>query len=131
MGTNQSQGERAMGRAEQWACFDVAQVPARPGWLELYRPDALCDFSVLAPGLDAERRRAARPAEDEARSIGALLGLAIGDALGAPLEFAPVRYGSTELQALGHEVEVIHPGRFRTVATITPFDGRWNQRITA
>eukprot|EP00820_Chromera_velia_P014411 Cvel_24636.t1-p1 / transcript=Cvel_24636.t1 / gene=Cvel_24636 / organism=Chromera_velia_CCMP2878 / gene_product=hypothetical protein / transcript_product=hypothetical protein / location=Cvel_scaffold2689:21599-24657(+) / protein_length=531 / sequence_SO=supercontig / SO=protein_coding / is_pseudo=false len=37
--------------------------------------------------------RALDPLED--RAVGCLLGLAIGDSLGAPLEFSPVRYGDT------------------------------------
>lgn len=53
---------------------------------------------------DAERERTARRFrsgdldQEEDRVFGALLGLAIGDALGAPLEFSPVRYGSSELK---------------------------------
>ncbi len=53
---------------------------------------------------DAERERTAQRfrsgalPEEEDRAFGALLGLAIGDALGAPLEFSPVRYGSSELK---------------------------------
>jgi len=34
------------------------------------------------------------------RGLGCMLGNVIGDALGAPLEFSPVRYGSTELKSL-------------------------------
>ena len=36
-------------------------------------------------------------AEEEGRAMGAILGLAVGDALGSPLEFSPLRYGSREL----------------------------------
>jgi ADP-ribosyl-[dinitrogen reductase] hydrolase len=45
----------------------------------------------------AQRLRSGALAEEEDRAFGALLGLAIGDALGAPLEFSPLRYGSSEL----------------------------------
>jgi len=45
----------------------------------------------------AERLRSGTLGEEEDRAFGALLGLAIGDALGAPLEFSPVQYGSAEL----------------------------------
>merc|ERR1711971_647960 len=37
------------------------------------------------------------------RGLGCMLGNVIGDALGAPLEFSPVRYGSTELKSLCQE----------------------------
>eukprot|EP01121_Diplochlamys_sp_Union-15-3_P019900 TRINITY_DN7602_c0_g4_i1.p1 TRINITY_DN7602_c0_g4~~TRINITY_DN7602_c0_g4_i1.p1 ORF type:complete len:422 (+),score=79.43 TRINITY_DN7602_c0_g4_i1:52-1266(+) len=36
------------------------------------------------------------------RAIGALLGNVTGDALGAPMEFSSVRYGSSELKGLDH-----------------------------
>jgi len=69
-------------------------------------PDALCEFTILATPLAAERaqvREALERPRDRVldRCIGALLGLAIGDALGSPLEFAPLRYGSTDLQEMG------------------------------
>lgn len=51
----------------------------------------------------AERQRQQRRSGSSAvldRSLGCMLGNAIGDALGAPLEFSPVRYGSTELKSL-------------------------------
>lgn len=34
------------------------------------------------------------------RSLGCVLGNTVGDALGAPLEFSPLRYGSTELRGM-------------------------------
>eukprot|EP01090_Pellita_catalonica_P015422 TRINITY_DN4185_c0_g1_i1.p1 TRINITY_DN4185_c0_g1~~TRINITY_DN4185_c0_g1_i1.p1 ORF type:complete len:436 (+),score=91.33 TRINITY_DN4185_c0_g1_i1:173-1309(+) len=38
------------------------------------------------------------------RAFGALFGLVVGDALGAPLEFSPVRYGATELTGFSDEL---------------------------
>lgn len=37
------------------------------------------------------------------RSLGCMLGNVVGDALGAPLEFSPVRYGVSELKGMDHE----------------------------
>lgn len=37
------------------------------------------------------------------RSLGCILGNTVGDALGAPLEFSDVRYGSAELKGLCHD----------------------------
>jgi len=37
------------------------------------------------------------------KAMGSLLGLVVGDALGAPLEFMKVRYGEIELQGLDHD----------------------------
>lgn len=39
----------------------------------------------------------------ERRAIGALVGLCVGDALGAPLEFTDVRYGTTDLREFGQQ----------------------------
>mmetsp|Transcript_1224 Transcript_1224/g.2308 ORF Transcript_1224/g.2308 Transcript_1224/m.2308 type:complete len:430 (+) Transcript_1224:267-1556(+) len=41
--------------------------------------------------------------EKESRAVACLLGNAVGDALGAPLEFSAVRYGSTELKEMGQK----------------------------
>eukprot|EP00928_Gymnodinium_smaydae_P055554 TRINITY_DN39069_c0_g1_i1.p1 TRINITY_DN39069_c0_g1~~TRINITY_DN39069_c0_g1_i1.p1 ORF type:complete len:547 (-),score=74.80 TRINITY_DN39069_c0_g1_i1:120-1679(-) len=63
-----------------------------------YRSDALSGYSYL----DDAQRLAARQALQEGisvqcdRSIGCLLGLLVGDALGAPLEFHPVRFPRKE-----------------------------------
>jgi ADP-ribosyl-[dinitrogen reductase] hydrolase len=67
----------------------------RSGWLS--------GMSPFAATSDAERERTGQRLraeswdDEEDRVFGALLGLVIGDALGAPLEFSPVRYGSSEL----------------------------------
>jgi ADP-ribosyl-[dinitrogen reductase] hydrolase len=68
------------------------------------RSGSMSGISPFDESHDAERKRGAQRlrsgtmTEEEDRSFGALLGLAIGDALGAPLEFSPVRYGSAELK---------------------------------
>lgn len=81
--------------------------------------DALAAYSVLG-AQEAERVAAADAAlarvraaaggggGDQAtreldRSLGCVLGNAVGDALGAPLEFSPVRYGVAELQGMCHD----------------------------
>ena len=46
----------------------------------------------------------------ESRAIASLLGNVIGDSLGAPLEFSPVRYGSTELKDFGQQEVWSKPG---------------------
>lgn len=65
-------------------------------------------FSAAATAL-RELRAPTKPAADAAeeqerraldRSMGCLLGNAVGDALGAPLEFSPVQYGVQELYGL-------------------------------
>eukprot|EP00470_Lotharella_oceanica_P002307 CAMPEP_0170176678 /NCGR_PEP_ID=MMETSP0040_2-20121228/9504_1 /TAXON_ID=641309 /ORGANISM="Lotharella oceanica, Strain CCMP622" /LENGTH=470 /DNA_ID=CAMNT_0010419087 /DNA_START=65 /DNA_END=1478 /DNA_ORIENTATION=+ len=69
---------------------------------------ALSRFSVLVPS-DSDRAELLRKIEKkalterESRAIACLLGNAIGDALGAPLEFSAVRYGSTELKEMGQK----------------------------
>jgi len=40
--------------------------------------------------------------KEEDRAIGSVLGMAIGDAFGAPLEFQPVRYGITKFKNMNH-----------------------------
>jgi len=61
----------------------------------------LSPFRTDAHDIERERivsrfREGVRSIEED-RAIGSMLGLAVGDALGAPLEFSPVRYGSREL----------------------------------
>jgi ADP-ribosyl-[dinitrogen reductase] hydrolase len=67
------------------------------------RSGSMSGMSPFDETHDAERKhstqrlRSGTMGKEEDRVFGALLGLAIGDALGAPLEFSPVRYDSTEL----------------------------------
>lgn len=67
------------------------------------RSSSLSRLTLFGPEFDTVRdtlvhRLAAREFEqDEDRVFGALFGLVIGDALGAPLEFSALRYGATEL----------------------------------
>eukprot|EP00286_Rhodomonas_abbreviata_P028617 CAMPEP_0181303524 /NCGR_PEP_ID=MMETSP1101-20121128/8612_1 /TAXON_ID=46948 /ORGANISM="Rhodomonas abbreviata, Strain Caron Lab Isolate" /LENGTH=419 /DNA_ID=CAMNT_0023409119 /DNA_START=179 /DNA_END=1438 /DNA_ORIENTATION=- len=74
--------------------------------------DALCDFKYFSDSqleLDSTREwleqtlRQSSETQDfaEQRAVGCLLGLAIGDALGAPLEFQPVEYGQTSVRGFG------------------------------
>jgi len=64
-------------------------------------PDrAVIQEKLLSKGFD-------NPKED--RAIGAILGMAIGDSLGAPLEFSEVRYGSRIISGFDHT----YGGKFR------------------
>lgn len=54
--------------------------------------------------LAAKRLRSGMLDEEEDRVFGTLLGLAIGDALGAPLEFSDLRYGASELSDFRSDV---------------------------
>eukprot|EP00930_Biecheleria_cincta_P004125 TRINITY_DN105010_c0_g1_i1.p1 TRINITY_DN105010_c0_g1~~TRINITY_DN105010_c0_g1_i1.p1 ORF type:complete len:512 (+),score=76.33 TRINITY_DN105010_c0_g1_i1:76-1536(+) len=86
-------------------------VPEEPGC------DALAAYSIIA-GLP-ERTRAAdetlrrlreiaagahidKDLQMQDRSLGCMLGNVVGDALGAPLEFSPVRYDVPELKGMDH-----------------------------
>jgi ADP-ribosylglycohydrolase len=55
------------------------------------------------------------------RSLGCIMGNAVGDALGAPLEFSPVRYGVAELKGLCHK-EIWNKGGYNRF-TLKP--GQW------
>eukprot|EP00931_Biecheleriopsis_adriatica_P017425 TRINITY_DN12517_c0_g1_i2.p1 TRINITY_DN12517_c0_g1~~TRINITY_DN12517_c0_g1_i2.p1 ORF type:complete len:617 (+),score=122.90 TRINITY_DN12517_c0_g1_i2:80-1930(+) len=109
MGTRQSGGEAAMDEDQMCHRFEMESLDMRVDEdLEYFRPDALCDFSVLQQCIEVDTKLQQQlrtsfedPAEDLA--IGAFLGLAVGDALGAPLEFTP--YGKV------HEVELHEMGQ--------------------
>eukprot|EP00931_Biecheleriopsis_adriatica_P001661 TRINITY_DN10208_c0_g1_i1.p1 TRINITY_DN10208_c0_g1~~TRINITY_DN10208_c0_g1_i1.p1 ORF type:complete len:625 (+),score=90.03 TRINITY_DN10208_c0_g1_i1:71-1945(+) len=113
MGCSQGSGVKTMSGEEQEAAFDLSNLneERRDSWLENFRPDVLAAYSVLVQGLHAERRSTWKPADaTEDRCLGALLGLAIGDALGAPLEFSTLRYAAIECRTLGQEdIWEIHP----------------------
>eukprot|EP00747_Dinoflagellata_sp_TGD_P164524 gnl/TRDRNA2_/TRDRNA2_184581_c0_seq1.p1 gnl/TRDRNA2_/TRDRNA2_184581_c0~~gnl/TRDRNA2_/TRDRNA2_184581_c0_seq1.p1 ORF type:complete len:573 (+),score=97.45 gnl/TRDRNA2_/TRDRNA2_184581_c0_seq1:76-1794(+) len=112
---NQGSGTDAMDNSEQHAAFDLNLLAEREALLKRYRPDSLCDFSMLIGSLSAERQKVREVLEQpkdvlEDRCIGAFLGLAIGDALGAPLEFASLRYDSAELKEMGQaQIWDVHP----------------------
>lgn len=76
--------------------------------------DALAAYSILGGqperimAADAALLRLRSGGGDAAmrtldRSLGCVLGNTVGDALGAPLEFSSVRYGSKELEGLCHD----------------------------
>ncbi len=87
--------------------FLVFNAPAlKLATSDKYLCDALSSYSIFSRDekttnlRKAELTRKIREANltaPENRAIGVLLGLAIGDALGAPFEFSDVRYNSTEL----------------------------------
>ncbi|CAE7757111.1 tri1 [Symbiodinium sp. CCMP2456] len=93
MGVPQSKGSAALG------AFDESRIFTFPDglWLvsaDRFADDALVDFQFLTHDQQQEAQAGLEDelAADADRAVGCLLGLAIGDALGAPLEFHPVRY---------------------------------------
>ena len=93
MGVPQSKG------SETLAAKDEAQIFTLPEgvWLvssDRFADDALVDFRFLTHQQQEEAQAGleAGLTADADRAVGCLLGLAVGDALGAPLEFHPVRY---------------------------------------
>lgn len=86
-----------------------------------FRRDALSGYSVLpASDPDAAELKKKRAASEsgaagglsvkESRAVACTLFNAVGDALGAPLEFSPVRYGSKELKNMGDRGVWQRPG---------------------
>jgi len=71
-----------------------------------YSFDSMNQFCVLRPD-DPDKEIVQQKIRDGSfprnisRALGCGLGLPVGDALGAPLEFSAVRYGSTELKEMG------------------------------
>lgn len=97
MGVKQSRGTALLSSDELERVFVLPDGI----WMvasQRYAPDALTGFRFLGSSM----REAARLDMDAGipreggRAIGCLLGLAVGDALGAPLEFHPVRYPDEE-----------------------------------
>lgn len=85
---------------------------ARTGSSCAFHYDAMGAYSIVGgygPKLlreaaeAVESCRAGRAPQDVDRSLGCVLGNVVGDALGAPLEFSPVRYGASELRGMDHE----------------------------
>ena len=50
MGCQQGKGTHAMSLEQQHAAFDLAMLAdeIRDEWLQMYRPDALADYTILA-----------------------------------------------------------------------------------
>mmetsp|Transcript_8535 Transcript_8535/g.19647 ORF Transcript_8535/g.19647 Transcript_8535/m.19647 type:complete len:420 (+) Transcript_8535:35-1294(+) len=103
MGASQSTGSEPLGDEAKKA-FD------HPDGVEIarsnkYPPTALCKYSVLRQD-DPDKERVQAMLRDgfeskrEDRAVGCFLSCAIGDSLGAPLEFSAVRYNSSELKGL-------------------------------
>lgn len=123
MGAGQSNGP--MDPASIRRCFDPAgsfkagRGKLRTDGSEEPGCDALAAYSILGAQyaqrveavdalLQQLRGSAANGAGDaevraKDRSLGCMLGNIVGDALGAPLEFSPVRYGVRELQGMDHD----------------------------
>jgi len=93
MGASQSQGTQCIDTEEERQ--RVFTMPAGMLMLKsgVYASDALATHVAISPA-DALARGLS---DEEDRAAGCLLGLAVGDALGAPLEFIPVRYPGDQL----------------------------------
>lgn len=94
--------------------FSVGRGKLNPGDGEEPGCDALAAYCILGTK-QGERIAAGDAALQEARKassgceaaknrcLGCVMGNVVGDALGAPLEFSPVRYGVAELKGMEHE----------------------------
>eukprot|EP00929_Paragymnodinium_shiwhaense_P029721 TRINITY_DN16980_c0_g1_i1.p1 TRINITY_DN16980_c0_g1~~TRINITY_DN16980_c0_g1_i1.p1 ORF type:complete len:364 (+),score=41.99 TRINITY_DN16980_c0_g1_i1:72-1163(+) len=115
MGTAQSGGQKVMPEDEQHASFDLESLDLRDSWLDTYRPDALMGYSILQADISTEFKRSHAALRGEAGAvedscIGSVIGLAIGDALGSPVEFSKVDYERRSLKYMGQpEFWEIHP----------------------
>lgn len=93
MGAKQSQGDAPLAQEDLERVFTLPYGV----WLvnsQKYAPDALSGYRFLD---EAQRKRALKVLDESVsaerdRAIGCFLGLLVGDALGSPLEFHPVRY---------------------------------------
>jgi len=80
-----------------------------------FSPDCLTTYSIFRED-DPDREEVMKLLKDGFddekldRAMGTALGNVIGDALGAPLEFSDVRYGSNELKGLEHKEIWVRPG---------------------
>eukprot|EP00012_Vannella_robusta_P001020 CAMPEP_0206182968 /NCGR_PEP_ID=MMETSP0166-20121206/367_1 /ASSEMBLY_ACC=CAM_ASM_000260 /TAXON_ID=95228 /ORGANISM="Vannella robusta, Strain DIVA3 518/3/11/1/6" /LENGTH=401 /DNA_ID=CAMNT_0053597751 /DNA_START=114 /DNA_END=1316 /DNA_ORIENTATION=+ len=97
MGTAPSMPEEHQKKLFEFPCC----IEIRQSLQAAYRADTLgkltilsLDDTVRANVLSAMKNPESIP-ESESRAIACFLGMAIGDALGAPLEFSPVEYGKT------------------------------------
>lgn len=93
---------------EEVLVYRIGYKQLREGKLESLGFDSLSKFYFIEAD-DPQKKEALDRlsrntwSEAESRAVGCLLGLAIGDALGAPLEFSDVRYGVQELKMMGQE----------------------------
>ncbi|CAD7928406.1 unnamed protein product [Amoebophrya sp. A25] len=108
MGSAQAKGTQPITAAQRKGLFDPAEIPRRDDYLVRFPGDALCEYS--APVIEQIEMNVTGGAgsvelspEVEDRCLGALLGLAVGDALGAPLEFSRLDYGRKILHTMGQE----------------------------
>eukprot|EP01129_Flabellula_baltica_P005743 TRINITY_DN2098_c0_g1_i1.p1 TRINITY_DN2098_c0_g1~~TRINITY_DN2098_c0_g1_i1.p1 ORF type:complete len:422 (+),score=85.79 TRINITY_DN2098_c0_g1_i1:162-1427(+) len=75
----------------------------------IFKGNSLCGYHVLSrddPDWDIvmeQVRNLSFESEELDRAIGCFMGLMCGDALGSPLEFSPVQYGTDELKGLDHD----------------------------
>lgn len=101
----------AMSEEEMKGCFvfpDGVNVDGRGKYY-----DGLCRYSIFEEddqeALQREKDTLLQQIKEKKvhasldRGIGVMMGLVVGDALGAPLEFSPIRYGVTELTAMGQK----------------------------
>ncbi|KAG2385792.1 hypothetical protein C9374_002941 [Naegleria lovaniensis] len=112
MGNAQSSGKLLFATREQAieACFSSSKQAVEVIKSNKYASYALSGVSILGDDEQIKserelvqqklRNKLLDPKED--RALGCILGNAIGDALGAPLEFSPVRYNVLELTGLDH-----------------------------
>eukprot|EP00755_Sulcionema_specki_P002421 Sspe_Gene.118599::Locus_112343_Transcript_1_1_Confidence_1.000_Length_548::g.118599::m.118599 len=101
MGAHQSSGDRELLPEDVREVFNIDRGIALAS-SNIYTCHALAGHSIIAyddPERTALQQKIAKgeltPEQD--RALGVMLGNAIGDALGAPLEFSALRYGSTEV----------------------------------
>ena len=105
MGTSQSRGSEPITQPESFLHYDETALKLASS--DRYSSDALSTYSIFSrdsktQSLKADIQRKIRENKlgaKEDRALGVVMGLAVGDALGAPLEFSAVQYDSTELQS--------------------------------
>lgn len=109
-GTSHANGELIM---SQETCAQMCSYPdgmherRRKRRLEKYSAFAMSRYCIVekdeAWAKVQESIGDGRENGSEKRAIGAMLGLAVGDALGAPVEFQPVKYEGYGVRGMGHE----------------------------
>lgn len=107
-GLLQAGGDTAeMSHDEAITLFNLERLEDRKELLHEYGRGGLSGFSILEQADTPLRDQVQEQLQDgfadpcESRAVGCVLGLVVGDALGAPLEFCPVQYGSTTLRRMG------------------------------
>eukprot|EP00755_Sulcionema_specki_P005128 Sspe_Gene.31893::Locus_15674_Transcript_1_1_Confidence_1.000_Length_1596::g.31893::m.31893 len=74
-----------------------------PGALSSYTILGNCNEAILAGQRALRAVRRGEGAKEMDRAMGCTVGNVVGDALGAPMEFSVVRYGSTTLRGMDHD----------------------------